>query len=67
MCYTDEAENLIELLLKYEKEYIPLDDSLRKSYYYAKRRRFNDLKGNGAGSIGSECAALFYISEQNLL
>lgn len=55
----DEAENLIELLLKYEKEYIPLDDSLRKSYYYAKRRRFNDLKGNGAGSIGSECAALF--------
>lgn len=55
----DEAENLIELLLQYEKEYIPMDDSRRKSYYYTKRKRFNDLKTSNAGTLSLESAALF--------
>lgn len=55
----DNAENLIELLLKYEEEYIPMDDFGRKTYYYEKRRRFNELKANGDVTINPESAALF--------
>lgn len=55
----DEAKKLIELLNDYENEYIPLDDTHRKNYYYAKRERFNKMKVNGDDSTNLESAAIF--------
>ncbi|MBS3902380.1 MAG: Dam family site-specific DNA-(adenine-N6)-methyltransferase, partial [Dethiobacter sp.] len=58
--YTQIRENVdefISVLSTLECEYLLLSDDERKSYYYAKRERFNVLKANAA--IGVEMAALF--------
>lgn len=49
---------LIELLSKYQSEYIPMETDERKAYYLSKRERFNDLKVNGNESENIEKAAL---------
>ncbi len=54
----DNIEELIKLLKKYQLEYAPLDTEDRKSYYMAKRERFNDLKVNGNEAENIEKAAL---------
>ncbi len=54
----DYIEELIELLKKYQLEYVPLETEERKSYYMAKRDRFNDLKVNGNETENIEKAAL---------
>ncbi|MBQ3124224.1 MAG: DNA adenine methylase [Clostridia bacterium] len=54
----DNVEELIKLLKKYQLEYVPLDTEDRKSYYIAKRERFNDLKVNGNEVENIEKAAL---------
>ena len=51
-------EQLIVLLQKYQSEYVPLETENRKSYYMAKRERFNDLKVNGNNAENIEKAAL---------
>ena len=40
----DNVDKLIELLLTYQTEYVPLAAELRKAYYLDKRERFNVLK-----------------------
>ena len=57
----DNIEELIKLLKKYQIEYVPLDTEDRKSYYMAKRERFNDLKVNGNETENIEKAALMII------
>lgn len=54
----DNIEELIKLLKKYQLEYVPLETDDRKSYYIAKRERFNDLKVNGNEAENIEKAAL---------
>ncbi|AYZ73560.1 DNA adenine methylase [Fusobacterium necrophorum] len=54
----DEVEKLIELLLKYQGEYIPLEKEERKKYYFEKREHFNHLKVEGNKTINIEKAAL---------
>lgn len=54
----DYIEELIKLLKKYQLEYVPLETEARKSYYMAKRDRFNDLKVNGNETENIEKAAL---------
>lgn len=54
----DDIDELIDLLAKYQSEYIPFDKEERKSYYIEKRERFNDLKVNGDETINIEKAAL---------
>lgn len=54
----DNVDEIIELLTKYQSEYIPCDKEERKYYYMAKRLRFNDLKINGDETINIEKAAL---------
>ncbi len=39
----DNINELIEILEKYQKEYLPLDAERRKVYYLAKREHFNDF------------------------
>ena len=41
-----------------QSEFVPMDKELRKTYYMAKRERFNDLKVNGNESVNIEKAAL---------
>ncbi|MBQ6893586.1 MAG: DNA adenine methylase [Clostridia bacterium] len=54
----EHVEELIELLEKYQSEYVPFEAEDRKSYYMAKRDRFNDLKVNGNSAENIEKAAL---------
>ncbi|MDO4204037.1 MAG: Dam family site-specific DNA-(adenine-N6)-methyltransferase [Selenomonadaceae bacterium] len=54
----DNIEALVELLLKYQDEYNPLDKDDRKEYYAQKRSRFNVLKISGNDSTNIEKAAL---------
>lgn len=54
----DDIDELIDLLVRYQSEYIPLDKEERKSYYMEKREQFNDLKVNGDETINIEKAAL---------
>ena len=54
----DHIEELIKLLKKYQLEYVPHETEDRKSYYMAKRERFNDLKVNGNEAENIEKAAL---------
>ena len=54
----DNIEELIKLLKKYQLEYVPLETEERKSYYMAKRERFNNLKVNGNEAENIEKAAL---------
>ena len=54
----EHVEELIGLLTKYQSEYVPLETENRKSYYMAKRDRFNVLKVNGNEIENIEKAAL---------
>ena len=54
----ENVEELIELLEKYQREYIPLEAEKRKEYYIKKRDRFNNLKVNGNKNKSTEKAAL---------
>lgn len=54
----DNVDDLIDLLAKYQSAYVPFGQEERKSYYMAKRERFNDLKVNGNESANIEKAAL---------
>ena len=54
----DDIDELIDLLTRYQSEYVPFDEEERKSYYMEKRERFNDLKVNGDETINIEKAAL---------
>lgn len=54
----DEIGALIELLSGYQGEYVPMEKEDRKSYYLAKRERFNTLKLNPAEDNKIERAAL---------
>ncbi len=49
---------VINLLKKYQSEYIPMEMEERKEYYLSKRERFNDLKLNGNEDSNTEKAAL---------
>ena len=49
---------LIDLLSIYQNEYVPLDTEQRKTFYMAKRNRFNELKINGNEIENIEKAAL---------
>ena len=54
----EHIEKLINLLNQYQMEYVPLETEGRKSYYMAKRDRFNGLKVNGNKTESIEKAAL---------
>ena len=54
----DDIDELISLLKTMQSEFVPMDKELRKTYYMAKRERFNDLKVNGNESVNIEKAAL---------
>ena len=54
----DNADELINLLYRYQHEYLPLETAERKIYYMSKRERFNELKINGDGAKNTEKAAL---------
>ena len=54
----DDIDELIDLLAKYQSEYVPFDKEERKCYYMTKREKFNDLKVNGDETINIEKAAL---------
>lgn len=54
----ERIEELIGLLEKYQSDYMPLETEDRKSYYMAKRERFNDLKVNENKTKSIEKAAL---------
>ncbi len=54
----DDIDALIEMLLRLQNDFIPLDTDSRKVYYMQKRERFNDLKINSKEKINIEKAAL---------
>ncbi len=54
----DNIDQLISLLKVMQSEFVPLDTEHRKTYYIAKRERFNDLKVNGNETVNIEKAAL---------
>ncbi len=54
----EHIEELLNLLAKYQIEYVPLKTEDRKAYYMVKRDRFNDLKVNGNEAENIEKAAL---------
>ena len=54
----EHLEDLLDLLNKYQVEYIPLNTEERKLYYFKKRDRFNDLKVNGNEKENIEKASL---------
>lgn len=54
----DDIDNLIELLVALQNDFLPLDTDDRKVFYTQKRKRFNDLKVNGNENINIEKAAL---------
>lgn len=55
----DHADDLIALLNGYQSEYIALDATDRKEYYYDKRDEFNKLIVTGGSKFGVNSAALF--------
>jgi hypothetical protein len=52
---------LIELLNKYKTEFMTTAD--QKTYYYAKRERFNELKINGDTSVNYRKIGTVHISQ----
>ncbi len=54
----NDIDALIEMLMRLQDDFIPLDTDERKMYYMNKRERFNDLKVNGDENINIEKAAL---------
>lgn len=55
----DQVDDLIELLAKYQSQYLSLDSEGRKQYYYSKRDEFNNLILRGESRSGLKSAALF--------
>jgi len=55
----DERDKLVEMLKRFEDEYIPMGNDSRKEYYYLKRQHFNDLKFGGVNASNIEMAAIF--------
>lgn len=53
----DDSEALINTLKQFESAFLPMDNKSRKSFYYEKRSRFNELKKSGLKN--TELAALF--------
>lgn len=53
-----DVDNLINILMSMQNEFVPMDDDNRKVYYISKRERFNVLKTNGNEDISVEKAAL---------
>lgn len=54
----DEINELIDMLMVLQNEFVPMSTDDRKAYYLAKRERFNDLKLTGSDNIYIEKAAL---------
>lgn len=54
----DDINELLDLLTKYQGEYVPLGIEERKCYYMDKREHFNELKINGNETVNIEKAAL---------
>lgn len=54
----EHIDDFIDLLIKYQNEYVPLDTEQRKKYYIHKRNRFNELKVNINETQNIEKAAL---------
>lgn len=54
----DDIDELVTMLMVMQGEFVPMDTEHRKTYYMAKRERFNDLKVNGNENINIEKAAL---------
>lgn len=54
----DSIDELINLLMIMQNEFMPINTDERKIYYLAKRKRFNDLKVNSGKNINIEKAAL---------
>lgn len=54
----DEINELIDMLMVLQNEFVPMSTDDRKAYYMAKRERFNDLKLTGSDNIYIEKAAL---------
>ena len=54
----DSIDELINLLMIMQNEFMPINTDERKTYYLAKRKRFNDLKVNSGKNINIEKAAL---------
>ncbi len=54
----DDIDELIDMLIVMQNEFVPMNTDDRKAYYLAKRERFNDLKVNGNENINIEKAAL---------
>lgn len=52
-------DSLISKLQSIQKKYIPLNDELRKHYYYEKRDEYNSLKLNHTDKTSIQRAALF--------
>ncbi|MCC8047874.1 MAG: DNA adenine methylase [Oscillospiraceae bacterium] len=54
----DNIDELAEMLLGFQSEYIPMNNERRKAYYLCKRERFNELKVRGSERDNAEKAAL---------
>ncbi len=54
----DDIDELIDMLVIMQGEFVPMSQDDRKAYYLAKRKRFNDLKVNSNENINIEKAAL---------
>ncbi len=54
----DDIDDLVQLLLDMQGNYIPMNTEHRKAYYLKQRERFNEIKINGDESINIEKAAL---------
>ncbi len=54
----DDVDNLIDILAKYQNEYLPLDAERRKIYYFGKREHFNDLILSKSDAFNLRKAAL---------
>lgn len=52
------AHELLDVLYKYQEEFIPLEHDSRKEYFSHKRERFNELKINFSAERRIELAAL---------
>ena len=52
----DNIDELIEMLMVMQSEFVPMNTEDRNVYYLAKRERFNDLKINGNENINIEKA-----------
>lgn len=54
----DDIDELVDMLIVMQSEFVLMDTEHRKVYYMAKRERFNDLKVNGNETVNIEKAAL---------